>query len=91
LFSPIRHCRCFHWPFSVFTHPPSCPAFPRLDFANPASRGSRRFGVGSEEAPRRAGLRPPLKPFGYDAPYPSASGTSTHPIWALPSTHYNLC
>ena len=26
--------------------------------------------------------------FGYGAPYPGASGTSTHLIWALPSTHY---
>jgi hypothetical protein len=26
--------------------------------------------------------------FGYRAPYPGASGTSTHLIWALPSTHY---
>ena len=29
--------------------------------------------------------------FGYGAPYPSASGTPTHLIWALPSTHYALC
>jgi hypothetical protein len=26
--------------------------------------------------------------FGYGAPHPSAGGTSTLPIWALPSAHY---
>src|SRR5436305_1600297 len=26
--------------------------------------------------------------FGYGAPHPSAEGTSTLPIWALPSAHY---
>mgnify|MGYP001814542875 CR=1 FL=1 len=36
------------------------------------------------------GQREVTPAFGYGAPYPSASGTPTHLIWALPSTHYEL-
>jgi hypothetical protein len=38
--------------------------------------------------PGQRGITPA---FGYGAPYPSTSGTLTHLIWALPSTHYGLC
>ena len=36
------------------------------------------------------GLRGITPAFGYGAPHPSARGTLTLPIWALPSTHYGL-
>ena len=44
-----------------------------------------RLGVSLSAHPGQRGITPA---FGYSAPYPSASGTLTHPIWALPSTHY---
>jgi hypothetical protein len=44
-----------------------------------------RLGLPLSVYPGQRGVTPA---FGYDAPYPGASGTSTHPIWALPSTHY---
>ena len=47
----------------VFTHPPSCPAFPRTGFAAPSStarsRGPQRYYAGSDASPartRRQGL-----------------------------------
>jgi len=45
----------------------------RLDVSIPSSHFGRR------------GITPA---FGYSAPHPSAGGTSTLPIWALPSAHY---
>jgi len=44
-----------------------------------------RLGVALSPCPGQRGVTPA---FGYGAPYPGASGTSTHLIWALPSTHY---
>jgi hypothetical protein len=44
-----------------------------------------RLGVSLSAHPGQRGITPA---FGYSAPYPSASGTLTHPIWALPSTPY---
>ena len=46
-----------------------------------------RLGVSLSVYPGQRGVTPA---FGYSAPYPSASGTLTHQIWALPSTHYRL-
>ena len=46
----------------------------RLGFSIPSSHFGRR------------GITPA---FGYGAPHPSAGGTSTLPIWALPSAHYD--
>ena len=45
----------------------------RIDVSIPSSRFGQR------------GVTPAL---GYGAPHPSAGGTSTLPIWALPSAHY---
>ena len=45
----------------------------RLGFSIPSSHFGQR------------GITPA---FGYGAPHPSAGGTSTLPIWALPSAHY---
>jgi len=44
-----------------------------------------RLDVSLSGGPGRRGVTPA---FGYDAPYPGASGTSTHLIRALPGTHY---
>ena len=44
-----------------------------------------RLGVPLSKHPGQRGITPA---FGYGAPYPSASGTLTHLIWALPSTQY---
>ena len=44
-----------------------------------------RLGSRLSAHPGQRGITPA---FGYSAPYPSASGTPTHLIWALPSTHY---
>ena len=45
-----------------------------------------RLGLSIPSAPfGRRGITPA---FGYGAPHPSAGGTSTLPIWALPSAHY---
>jgi hypothetical protein len=46
-----------------------------------------RLDVSLSGGPGQRGVTPA---FGYGAPYPGASGTSTHLIWALPSTHYRL-
>ena len=48
----------------------------RLGFSIPSSHFGQR------------GITPA---FGYGAPHLSAGGTSTLPIWALPSAHYALC
>jgi hypothetical protein len=47
-----------------------------------------RLGLSLSVYPDQRGVTPA---FGYGAPYPSTSGTLTHLIWALPSTHYGLC
>jgi hypothetical protein len=44
-----------------------------------------RLGPSLSVHPGQRGITPA---FGYGAPYPGASGTSTHLIWALPSTQY---
>ena len=44
-----------------------------------------RLGSRLSAHPGQRGITPT---FGYSAPYPSASGTPTHLIWALPSTQY---
>ncbi len=44
-----------------------------------------RLGSRLSAHPGQRGITPA---FGYSAPYPSASGTPTHLIWALPSTQY---
>ena len=44
-----------------------------------------RLGFSLSAYPGQRGVTPA---FGYGAPYPGTSGTLTHLIWALPSTHY---
>ena len=45
-------------PGMVFTHPPSCPAFPQTGFAAPSSsapcRGPQRYYAGSDSSPARS-------------------------------------
>ena len=76
-------------------HPRVGPARCRYSGQDPTSpavaRQSPSIKTSTAHAPRRHPARWSLSyiiPFGYGAPYPSASGTPTHPIWVLPSTHY---
>jgi basic membrane lipoprotein Med (substrate-binding protein (PBP1-ABC) superfamily) len=52
-------------------------------------RNMSSFGLNKARWRRRAMSRAPSTPaFGYSAPHPSAEGTSTPMIHALPSAHY---
>jgi hypothetical protein len=74
-----------------FTHPPSCPAFPRMGFAGPSSRGPctrpQQYYAGSDSSPartRRQGLS------AYFA-LPSEHPTPNHAMGPAITSHPRRC
>ena len=88
-YGPVLLLKPFRFHLTVDTLPSGCLAtVPELRTHLGCFRRFRlraRLGLSLSEHPGQRGITPA---FGYGAPYPSASGTLTHQIWALPSTHY---
>src|ERR1019366_3867826 len=87
-FAPIVRAR----PCPIFGRPVH-PGFPqsitaRYFSSNPSDSGSLR--TPCPPASKLAGRRGITPAFGYSAPHPSAEGTLTLLIHALPSAHYEL-
>jgi hypothetical protein len=88
-YGPVLLRKPFRFHLAVDTLPSSClSTVHRLSSRLGCLRRFQlraRLGLPLSVHPGQRGITPA---FGYGTPYQGASGTSTHLIWALPSTHY---